>query len=131
MKKTGAHLQLRITLIGITCLLLVWVTAAYEITRSKSVYLHEAELRTAVQSQVFAEYSESTIKRLNELSLDLRSYWTGDWKKFAELIQRRQENITDIAFQVAVIDRDGRLAFSNLAQPGNRVDLKEREHFRV
>lgn len=131
MKKTGSHLRLRITLIGIACLVLVWITAVYEIARSKSTYLHEAELRTAVQSQVFAEYSESTIKRLNELSLDLRSYWTGDWKKFAELIQRRQENITDIAFQVAVIDRDGRLAFSNLAQPGNRVDLKEREHFRV
>ncbi|PKO87360.1 MAG: hypothetical protein CVU16_15915 [Betaproteobacteria bacterium HGW-Betaproteobacteria-10] len=131
MQKTGSRLRLRITLIGLACLLLVWVGAAYEIARSKNTYLHEAELRTAVQAQVFAEYSESTIKRLNELSLDLRSYWTGDWKTFAELIVRRQENIADIAFQVAVIDRDGLLAFSNLSQPGNRVDLKEREHFRI
>lgn len=125
------NLSTRITIVGIISLLLVWATVAYEIARSQRSNLHEAELLTATRAQVFAEYSESTIKRLNELLLDLRSYWTGDWKTFAELVQRRQENIADIAFQVAVIDKDGWLAFSNLAKPGNRTDLGEREHFRV
>ena len=131
MKQTGSRLRLRIALIGLAILTLVWIVAIYEINRSKRDVLHEAELRTAAQSQVFAEYSESTIKRLNELTLDLRGYWTGDWRTFAELIQRRQEIIQDIAFQVAVIDRSGRLAFSNLARPDNRTDLSQREHFRV
>ncbi|PKO85585.1 MAG: hypothetical protein CVU18_19390 [Betaproteobacteria bacterium HGW-Betaproteobacteria-12] len=131
MKRTGSRLRLRIALIGLVILTLVWVVAAYEIARSKRDVLHEANVRTAAQSQVFAEYSESTIKRLNELTLDLRGYWTGDWRKFAELIQRRQEIIQDIAFQVAVIDRDGLLAFSNLAPADNRTDLSQREHFRV
>jgi signal transduction histidine kinase/ActR/RegA family two-component response regulator len=131
MKHTGSRLGLRIALIGLASLILVWAVGAYEITRSREAVLHEAELRTAAQAQVFAEYSESTIKRLNELTLDLRGYWTGDWRKFAELIQRRQENIQDIAFQVGVIDRDGLLAFSNLAPPDNRADLSQREHFQV
>jgi signal transduction histidine kinase/CheY-like chemotaxis protein len=131
MKPTGSPLKLRIALIGLVMLALVWIVATYEITRSKRDVLHQAELRTAAQSQVFAEYSESTIKRLNELTLDLRSYWTGDWRTFAELIQHRQEIIQDIAFQVAVIDRNGLLAFSNLARPDNRTDLRHREHFRV
>ena len=112
-------------------LTLVWIVAAYEISRSKQAVLQEASLRTVSQSQVFAEYSESTIKRLDELTVDLRSYWSGDWRAFAELIQRRQEIIQDIAFQVAVIDRDGLLAFSNLARPDNRTDLSQREHFQV
>ena len=112
-------------------LTLVWIVAAYEISRSKQAVLQEASLRTVSQSQVFAEYSESTIKRLDELTVDLRSYWSGDWRAFAELIQRRQDIIQDIAFQVAVIDRDGLLAFSNLARPDNRTDLSQREHFQV
>lgn len=131
MKRTGFRLRARITFVGIASFILVWVAVAYEIDRSKSNSLREAEVRTLAESQVFAEYSESTIKRLNELVLDLRGYWTGDWQKFAALIQRRQENITDIAFQVAVIDRDGLLAFSNLAKPENRTDLSDREHYRV
>jgi hypothetical protein len=131
MKRTGSRLRLRIALIGLVILILVWIVAAYEVARSKNDVLQEARLRTASQSQVFAEYSESTIKRLNELTLDLRGYWTGDWRAFAELIQRRQEIIQDIAFQVAVIDRDGLLAFSNLAPPDNRTDLSQREHYQV
>jgi signal transduction histidine kinase/DNA-binding NarL/FixJ family response regulator len=131
MKHTGSRLRLRIALIGLIILTLVWIVAAYEIARSKDDVLHDANLRTAAQSQVFAEYSESTIKRLDELTLDLRDYWAGDWRAFADLIQRRQAIIQDIAFQVAVIDRDGLLAFSNLARPDNRTDLSQREHFQV
>ena len=110
---------------------LVWATAYYELDRSQQSHLREAQVSTAVQSRVFGEYSESTIKRINELILDLRPQWTGDWKAFSELIQRRQENIEDLTFQVAVIDKDGFLAFSNLAKPNDRTDLSSREHFRV
>ncbi len=131
MLQTSRRLRTRITLISLASLLLVWVIVAYEITRSQQTYIHEAEVRTAARAQVFAEYSESTIKRINELILDVRSYWTGDWKTFAEQVQRKQENIADIAFQVAVIDKDGILAFSNLAKPSDRTNLSEREHFRV
>ncbi len=131
MKHTGSRLRTRITIVGMASFVLVWAAVAYEIDRNKSNEIHDAELRTVAESQIFAEYSESTIKRLNELILDLRGYWTGDWHKFAELIQHRQENITDIAFQVSVIDRDGILAFSNLAKPEDRTDLSGREHFRV
>ena len=45
---------------------------------------------------------------------------------FSELILRRQETIEDITFQVAVIDADGLMAFSNLARPNDRTDLSQR-----
>ncbi|HEX6734698.1 MAG TPA: ATP-binding protein [Azonexus sp.] len=131
MKQTGSRLRRRIALIGLASLAAVWIVAGYEIARSRHDTLHEAEVRTVAQARIFAEYSGSTIKRLNELALDLRGYWTGDWRAFAELIQRRQENIQDIAFQVGVIDRNGLLAFSNLARPSDRIDLSQREHFQV
>jgi signal transduction histidine kinase len=124
-------LKRQITLIVIFALILVWTVAAYELYRNRQSQLHEAEVRTAVQAHVFAEYSRSTLKRINEFMLNIRTDWTGDWETFAALVQRRQENIDDLTFQVAIIDRDGFLAYSNLAKPNDRTDLNEREHFRV
>ncbi|MDP3540432.1 MAG: ATP-binding protein [Azonexus sp.] len=112
-------------------IVLVWAAAAYELYRSRQNHLHGAEVRTVVQAHVFAEYSRSTIKRINEFILDLRPEWTGDWKSFSNSVQRRQENIDDLTFQVAIIDRDGILAYSNLAKPTDRTDLSQREHFKV
>jgi signal transduction histidine kinase len=131
MKTSNYRLRIKIGLVGVMAFILVWATAIYELDRSQQSYLREAQVSTAVQSRVFGEYSESTIKRINELILDLRPQWTGDWKAFAELIQRRQEIIEDLTFQVAVIDKDGFLAFSNLAKPSDRTDLGSREHFRI
>jgi signal transduction histidine kinase/DNA-binding response OmpR family regulator len=131
--KRGSSLLLRlqIALIVLVALGLVWGTAYYERERSAQSELREAEVRTAVQAHVFAEYSRSTVKRINELILDTRAQWHGDWRAFGELIARRQEFIGDIAFQVSVLDRDGMLAFSSLARPGDRADLSAREHFLV
>ena len=84
-------------------LLLVWATALYELNRSEQGYLREAEVRAEVQAHVFSEYSRSTIKRINELIIDVRSQWTGDWQAFAEIIRHRQESIVDLKFQFAVI----------------------------
>ena len=121
--------QIALTILAI--LMMVWAMAFYELRRSKQEIIHEAELQTATNAHVFSEYSLSNIKRLNEFILDARASLNGDWKSFAEHVQRRQENINDIAFQVGVIDRHGILAFSNLAPPNERIDLSQREHFRV
>ncbi|MEI7430587.1 MAG: response regulator [Betaproteobacteria bacterium] len=109
----------------------VWAIAGYELDRKFEGYQHDAEVRSVMKAQIFAEYSRSTVKRLNEFLLDTRSLWTGNWQTFSKLIQERQENIEDLTFQVAVIDKDGLLAFSNLAAPTDKTDLSQREHFQV
>ena len=115
----------------IVSLLVIWGLALHLVTKSRQEALAEAELLTASQAHIFAEYSLSNVKRLNELLFDARTQWRGDWKEFAAFVQKRKENIADISFQVAVIDRNGILAFSNLAKPTERTDLSQREHFLV
>ncbi|MRR49852.1 MAG: PAS domain S-box protein [Rhodocyclaceae bacterium] len=116
-------------------LALVWLLAAgfaaYEIERSRREYLREAETTTVFQAQAFGENTRSTIKRLNELLLHLRTEWHGDWERFAAVVKARQTHIQDITFQIGVIDAEGLLAYSNLAPPKDRTDLSDREHFRV
>lgn len=131
MKCLKFHLRGQIFLVVVLSLGLIWATAFFELDRSEQSYLHEAEVRTAVQARVFAEYSRSTVKRVNEVILYTRPDWTGDWKDFSTVIQHSQDSIQDITFQVSVIDRNGFLAFTNLARPADRTDLSQREHFKV
>lgn len=130
-KHFQGKIQQRIVLITLLWLLVIWVITYYELNQTKASYLREAEVRTSVQARVFAENTRSIIKRINEISLNTRAHWDGDWKAFANVIRQRQESINDITFQVAVIDKHGKLAFSNLAPATDRTDLSDREHFKV
>ena len=127
----GNKLRLRILAAALLCLTIIWGTVHFELSRSHDSVVQEAEIKTAFQARVFADNSRSTVKRINEILLDNRTHWTGDWQAFAKIIQHSQENLRDIAFQVTVIDRDGLMAFSNLAKPTDRTDLSQREHFKV
>jgi signal transduction histidine kinase len=131
MKQRAIPLWGQLTALLVMVLVLVWSVAFYELYRSRQTALHDAELETLKNAQIFAEYSRSTLKRVNEFILDARRQWTGDWQSFAGVVTRAQENIDDISFQVAIIDRDGIMQFSNLAKPSDRVDLSTREHFSV
>ncbi|WP_310491702.1 ATP-binding protein [Dechloromonas sp.] len=112
-------------------LALVWAMTWYELERSRASYLREVENSTRFQAQAFAESATSAIKRLDAMLLDLRTQWDGHPDQFAGQIKRRQQYMEDIAFQVAVIDADGWLAYSNLAVSRDRVYLGERAHFRA
>lgn len=120
-------------IVGVTLLWLslIWSITYYELSRIRDSYLREAEVRTSVQAHLYAENTRALIKRINELLLNTRQEWKGDWKSFADVIRQRQNRISDISFQVAVIDKDGKLAFSNLAPATDRTDLSERAHFTV
>ena len=131
VRSEANSLTLRVALAASLCLAIVWSAVYFELERSRASYVHEAEVRTAVRARVFAENTRSIIKRVNEILLDTRRQWNGDWKLFAEVIRQRQENIRDILFQVSVIDKNGILAFSNLALPTEHTDLSSRMHFRV
>lgn len=131
MKQSTRSLRRQITLTVTLGLLLVWAVAFYELYRSRDAALREAEVRTSFEAQVFAEYSRSAFKRINEFILDIRSRWTGDPTTFSAVVQRTQENISDLSFQVAILDKEGFLAYSSLMNTIERTDLSEREHFWV
>ena len=124
-------LRTRFWLVLSGCLALIWLATFYELDRRRTGDLHEVEHSTEFQAQAYAENTLSLVKRLNEILLDLRTRWDGDPASFASAVQRRQDYMADIAFQVAVIDEHGWLAYSNLGAPKERLDLSQREHFRV
>jgi len=102
-----------------------------EISHNNEQEQIQGEQRVVSRSRIFGEYVASTIKRLDEILLDSRHFWVGDWTAFAKYVQAKQGNISDIAFQIAIIDKDGFLVFSNLAPATEKTDLSAREHFQI
>ncbi|MBF0268949.1 MAG: PAS domain S-box protein [Alphaproteobacteria bacterium] len=109
----------------------IWGALFFELTRSREHAIRDAEVATQFQAQLFAENTNSIIKRLDESMFDLREHWSDGEEHFAARVQRQAEHISDIAFQIGVIGKDGFLAYSNLQKVQERVDLGEREHFKT
>jgi len=123
--------RLRLALSLVLTLAAVWSVALYDLQRSQASDLHGAEQIAIFQAQAFAENARSTIKRVDEIALDLRAYWARDRSSFATVIERRQKYTADVAFQVAVVGADGYLLYSNLASTTDRIYLGDREHVSV
>jgi len=114
-------------------LVATWSFTAFQLVSEQDRLLQEAAKRTEAEARAFGAYSKSNILRLSEFLLDLRASWLVSQPGFSELVRERENLVVDLSFQVAVIDKDGLLVYSSIAQPtpGERVDLSKREHFRV
>ncbi len=109
----------------------IWTVFALEIARMQEDESRIAEWNIRFQAQALAENSSNSIERINELLLSLRDEWDGNSERFKYLVESRQAYMADIAFQVAVIDARGFLAYSNLQSTNRPTYLGDRMHFRV
>lgn len=115
----------------LVCLAMIWGGALHELERRQSGDLHEMERVTEFQAQASAENAASLIKRLNAALIDLRMHWMEGPAQFDMQVGRRQKYMEDTTFQIAVIDAQGWLVYSNLGLPKEPLFLGEREHFRA
>ncbi len=133
MKAATASTSLTIKIAAGTILMLaaVWLVAFVVIDRNHSESIKLAEQRVLGKSQIFAQYTLSTIKRVDQIVLEARLVLEHNWSDFGRFIEQQTSLINDIAFQIAIIDRNGILVYSNIAAMVDKVDLSAREHYRV
>lgn len=75
---------------------------------------------------------EASVKEIDVTLLDLRDRWLDAPARFPSVVRNRQAYLArDRTVQVAVIDANGIMAFTNLEQPAKPLDLSDREHFRI
>ncbi|WP_104656097.1 bifunctional diguanylate cyclase/phosphodiesterase [Ralstonia insidiosa] len=113
------------------CLVFIWWFTFHQLTKEHDRLIRDAEARTEVEAQAFGEYSLGSTRRVSEFLLDLRASWLAGREVFEQVIHERQEVVRDLTFQVAVIDENGMLVYSSIGPVTDRVDLSQREHFRV
>ncbi len=116
---------------AVLILLFIWTFTFHQLTLERDRLIRDAQARTQVEAQAFGEYSLGSVRRVSEFLLDLRASWLSGRDVFEQVIHERQEAVRDLTFQVAVIDENGMLLYSSIGPTTERVDLSQREHFRV
>ncbi|WP_229680593.1 sensor domain-containing diguanylate cyclase [Marinobacterium zhoushanense] len=83
-------------------------------------------------ARTFEEHVDRTFNNIDAVLLVLRQAWVDDRSKFETKVRIMQAAYDDsLLVQIAVINADGTLAYSNLDPDAAPVDLSDREHFQV
>ena len=123
-------LSIKIAAGAIMMLAAVWLVVFIVIDRNYSDSVKLSEQRVLGKSQIFAQYTISTIKRVDQIVREARLVLDVDPGYFNRFVEQQTKLNDDIAFQISVIDRNGILLFASTDPTFGRVDLSEREHFR-
>jgi len=93
--------------------------------------LRRAEGDAGNLARAFAEHTLASFQRVDFVLRELRREWLARPAEFRETVARRQAEMENLTLQVAIIGADGHLDFSNLSPGAKRIDLSDREHFRI
>ena len=110
----------------------VWLFVAFDLQRVKDEIFTNANKDLKNLTLAFAGDVASKIKTIDATLFDLKESWTGNADQFSGAVRKRQSFLAnDLAFQVSIIDSNGKLIYSSLGLPDKSIDLSDREHFRV
>ena len=129
----GARLRLFLPIGGIVLALivLVWGAVIYRIAADERLVIQAVDTANLNLARAFEEHTVRTIKSVDQAVLFLKFQYekVGDRVNIAEYV-REGMIISSIFNQLGVIDEYGTYILSNLPNH-KRLDLSDREHFRV
>ena len=108
----------------------LWLLIAFQIRHEHDEAVHAAEQNLSNLTRAFAEHSTKTIEGADQALRFVRSEYLQAGAPLDIASYLRRETIIHKAYHlISVIGPDGYVSHSS--QPFQRVDLRDREHFRV
>jgi hypothetical protein len=118
--------------IGVLLLCLMWVYVLYQSRSERTQALVNAGRDTANLSIAFEEQTQRTVGAVEQALEFLKTQYERDPAAFdARSAFETVRDLRDITFQLSLIGPDGIMIASNLEPMPQRLDLSDREHFRV
>src|SRR5215475_12576422 len=119
-------------LLGISVILLIWLGAFYFIRGERNQTERAAFQIGSNLARAFEEQLIRSIRAADQTLLYVRDSFSKDPDHFdMSLWSRNSQFLTDFAFQVVVVDKNGALVASNLDSDKTPLNLSEREYFKV
>jgi signal transduction histidine kinase/ActR/RegA family two-component response regulator len=122
----------RSALVGVCAVGLVWAGVLYNLAEERDRTEHAAMQNNSNLARAFEEQIIRAIRAADQTLLYARDSYVRDPEHFdVSLWSKYNQFVTDLPFQLSIIDSKGLLALSNLDPGSKGVDLSDREHFRV
>jgi signal transduction histidine kinase/CheY-like chemotaxis protein/HPt (histidine-containing phosphotransfer) domain-containing protein len=124
--------QTGVALLGLCSIALLWGGILHTMAAERDEAIRGTYLNAANLARAFEENIVRSLKAADQTLLYVRDEYERDPARF-DLARRTGSArlAMDSAFQIALIDRHGRMRESDLAAKGTPLDLSDREHFRV
>jgi diguanylate cyclase (GGDEF)-like protein/PAS domain S-box-containing protein len=124
--------RLQISLVLIVLLAMLWGAIALHLGQARHGARLDGEQSVARLAQAYGEQVTATVRAIDLSLLSLRDAWQRDPGQFTAAVLKQQDYLHHLfSVQLGVIDRNGRLAYSNLDPNPKPLDLSDREHFRA
>ncbi|MGI4938011.1 MAG: PAS domain-containing protein, partial [Janthinobacterium lividum] len=125
-------LHARAVIVVAGLLLLLWAFIVYDLHGVRETALATGRNETATLVRAFAEEVNSSVNSVDHTLIDLRDQWNRNPEEFAAIAHSRQAYLErDLAFNVTIVDVNGRIAYTSMPQSADQVNLSDREHFAV
>jgi len=119
-------------LLGLCCIVVLWGGVLHSLSAEREQALRGGTDNAANLARAFDEHIIRSIRSVDQTLLYVRDSYVRDPAGFEIASWAKGTRfLTDLAFQVSLIDKSGFMIGSNLAAAGTRLDLGDREHFRV
>ncbi|KAB7623418.1 diguanylate cyclase [Alkalilimnicola sp. S0819] len=109
----------------------IWSFLLYQLDHEREL-LEQAAHRDAMNlATAFEAHVRSVVQLLDIALLEMRRDLAENPQQVLHNARRAQAVYGELVAQLALIDRDGQLVFSNLSPAAKGIDLRDREHYRV
>jgi signal transduction histidine kinase/CheY-like chemotaxis protein/HPt (histidine-containing phosphotransfer) domain-containing protein len=117
--------------LGIGAIVVLWGGVFHSLAVERDQALESAAHDTSNLARAFEEHIVRSIKAVDQTLLYVRDAHERDPAGFdIAAWAKNVQFLTDLTFQISLIDKDGIFQGSNLAS-GERINLSDREHFRA
>jgi signal transduction histidine kinase/ActR/RegA family two-component response regulator len=119
-------------ILGIASIALVWAGVLHSLAAERAQAFRGAVQDAANLSRAFEEHVVRSIKTIDQTLLYVRESYERDRTGFdLSAWARSTRALTDMTFQISLTDKNGILTVSDYLRNNERIDLSDREHFRV
>ena len=116
----------------VACLVVIWGAVSFTLWQAGVAAVQSAQKQTATLARAFAESTERISADRDRELLGLRASFAEKGREF-DLAQwlRTQSSPDHMTLQIGIVDRAGIVTQNSVPMNGQRIDLADREHFRV